>query len=244
MGKDTSSRFFVPGLTSGQFALPDDQARHAVSALRLTPGDAITLFDGAGKTAQGQIVSARKREVIVNVSEVQTCEPPKRKINLAFAIPKAKRLDWLLEKSTELGVSKLMPIIFERSVAGGDKLTASKRDRWIGHCISACKQCRSNFLPEISPMQKLADFLKESVTGLGLIGDLAENTPPIGQIITDTRPDEITIIVGPEGGFSSKEREAILAAGYLGGRLGHTILRTETAAVALIATARAFCDTL
>ena len=244
MPRAHNSRFFVEKFSVGQFALPAGEARHAASALRLSAGDTVTIFDGKGATATAEIISAAKREVIVKVDEIQLHKPAEIQIELAFAIPKAKRLDWLLEKTTELGVNKLTPIIFERSVAGGEKLTASKRERWLGHCVSACKQCGSNFLPEIAPMQSLADFLIAPISGLGIIGDLDKSTKPISKIITADTPKKITLLVGPEGGFSPAEREQIIAANFFPAKLGDTILRTETACVALISAVRAVCESL
>ena len=235
MTKSHNPRFYTPDLAVGKIELPASEARHAATVKRLSIGDNITLFDGSGKSAQAIIVSATKRQVIVQVNKIAQQQASLPKVNLAFAIPKSKRLDWLLEKVTELGVSKLYPIIFERSVAGGDKLTASKRDRWELHCVSACKQCRSNWIPKIMPMQWLSDFLEGDISGLKLLGDLEPETSSLAKLLTNNPDNEITILIGPEGGVSPAERDQILQAGWSPARLGNTTLRIETACIAMLA---------
>ena len=234
MTKSHNPRFYTPNLHVGELYLSESEARHAAKVKRMSAGDCVTLFDGAGKYSNAQILSASKREVIMHVDEISQEHPSLPRVNLAFAIPKSKRLDWLLEKVTELGVSKLYPLVFERSVAGGDKLTPSKRERWELHCVSACKQCRSNWLPKILPMQTLSEFISSEKTELVLLGDLEPQTPAISKILANNSASEITIIIGPEGGVSPTERQQIIDSGITPARLGNTTLRIETACIAML----------
>jgi 16S rRNA (uracil1498-N3)-methyltransferase len=257
-------RFFVPsgpptgdgpGAASGApgsfgqgeiVALPATEAHHAANVLRLAAGDPVELLDGAGGSALARIVRVRHGEV---TAEVETARPPMARplpvIELAFAVPKGNRLDWLLEKATELGTGVLQPVLFERSVAGGDELSEAKRRRWLGHCIAAAKQSGTYFLPSIQEPEPLADLLIRTRGTLGIYGNANPLTPPIGDVLrraTDAgpAPGALTIVVGPEGGLTPEEIAALDAAGFLAVRLGRTVLRIETAALALVATVMSF----
>ena len=127
------------GASAGlEVALPAGEAHHALHVLRLSCGDRVELFGGDGSKASGVIAAATKRQVTVTVEQFT---PPAGRVgptvHLAFAVPKGNRLDWLLEKATELGAASLQPVIFNRSVAGGEELGENKFQRWMGHCISA-----------------------------------------------------------------------------------------------------------
>jgi 16S rRNA (uracil1498-N3)-methyltransferase len=213
--------------------LPDDEARHAGGVLRLGVGDCVELFDGRGHFALSTLVSVTKRKVSAQVDTVQTSPPAAMELHLAFAIPKGKRLDWLLEKATELGAGSLTPLLCTRSVAGGETLTVNKRQRWEGHCVSAAKQCGLNTLPEIREPITL-DALATSGPGAMLFGDLAGDTIPLAAAV-QSAGRTITILVGPEGGFTEAECATLREAGATPVRLGPTVLRIETAAVALLA---------
>jgi 16S rRNA (uracil1498-N3)-methyltransferase len=236
----------APGFVVGcEAALPFGEAHHAAHVLRLRPGAAVELFDGVGGSALGRIVRVHRREVAVTVDEVRPpTDPPEPRVTLAFAVPKGNRLDWLLEKTTELGVARLSPVLFERSIAGWDKLSAAKRARWFGHSIAAAKQAGLDWFPEIADPQHLAAFLEEAASngetagGRRLFGDLSARAVPICEALTCTAPPRrVCLVVGPEGGLAEAEREALQRAGFVGVRLGRTTLRIETAAVALLAAA-------
>ena len=237
-------RFYVPDLTEGaEVALPPAEAHHAAHVLRLGPGAAIELFDGRGRAAEARITAVRRGQVTAAVGAVRgpalRAEP---RVRLAFAVPKGSRLDWLLEKTTELGVAALRPVRFERSVAGAGDFSDAKRAKWLGHCIAAARQSGLNWLPDLQDPLPLAEFLSDA--GPGLFGDLAGDAVTVPQAMARLRGSAapgtplaggITVLVGPEGGLTDAEREAVRAAGLLPARLGRTTLRIETAAVALVA---------
>ncbi|MFP4052481.1 MAG: RsmE family RNA methyltransferase [Phycisphaerae bacterium] len=237
-------RFYAPAvatLADGQpdaemiVPLPEEEARHATQVLRLRTGDAMELFDGTGKVARGRLKSACKRAVDVQVEQVRQRNRPGAVVTVAFAVPKGKRLDWLLEKCTELGAAVLQPVRFERSVAGEGEFSESKRRRWAIHCVQACKQSGGDFLPDIRAPLPLGEYLVAEDTTRRLLGD------PEGQAIASVAGphDSAAVLIGPEGGLSDPERRSAIDAGFRPVRLGHTVLRVETAAVAMLAALRA-----
>jgi len=239
-------RFFVPAeeeaagphFRAGQhLPLPPTEAHHAAHVLRLKAGDAAELFDGRGGSAVARIAPVRRGEVEAIVEEVRPPAPrPDPVIHLGFAVPKGSRLDWLLEKVTELGVASLTPVVFERSIAGGRELSPAKRERWLGRLIAAAKQSGMAFLPEIRDPVALDEYLKAASEALGVYGDLCPHTVPIADALRSRRQGQsIAILVGPEGGLTNAERAACRQAGLVPIRLGATTLRIETAAVALVA---------
>ncbi len=236
-------RFFIPAedpasassfREGGRLILPETEAHHAAHVLRLKVGDAIELFDGSGGSASASVAAVKHGAVTVEVRQVyRRAERPAPVIRLAFAVPKGNRLDWLLEKAAELGVAALAPIRFARSVAGTGELSSAKRRRWLGHCIAAAKQAGLDFLPAIEDLRTLDEFLAAAERP-GIYGDLSDHARPIAGVLKGHAPS-ISIVVGPEGGLTDEERQALDAAGFVPVRLGHTTLRIETAAVALTA---------
>lgn len=249
--KKKCPRFYVSALTVGEVFLSAGESHHARSVRRLGAGDAVKLFDGRGGFAEGEIVNITRRETRVRVGEVAAQLQPWPGVHLGFAVPKGKRLDWLLEKATELAAASLWPVVFERSVAAG-----GKADRWAGHCLSAAKQCGLNWLPVLHEPRSLPDFLAgawdkaprgaESRT-IFLAGDLLDSAASLAEVFqaeslgnSDGHGfDEVVLLIGPEGGFTEGERQAIAAGGFQPVRLGTTTLRIETAAIALLAGIRA-----
>ena len=238
------ARFYVPDWAKGtEVPLPPAEAHHAAHVLRLGPGAAIEVFDGRGRTAEARIAAVRRGQVTLAVGAVRSpASRPEPRVRLAFAVPKGSRLDWLLEKTTELGVAALRPVRFQRSVAGAGDFSDAKRTKWLGHCIAAAKQSGLDWLPDLQDPLPLADFLADPAPGL--FGDLAGDAVTVPQAMARLRGSAatgqppacgITVLVGPEGGLTDAEREAVRAAGLLPVRLGRTTLRIETAAVALVA---------
>jgi 16S rRNA (uracil1498-N3)-methyltransferase len=232
-------RLFAPALGGTSIELSPEEARHALTVLRLSAGDEVELFDGAGGVAQGTLASAGKKGATVEIAHRQLAPRPSFEVELAFAIPKGKRLDWLLEKATELGAAVLSPVVLERSVVTPD-LSEHAAERWRGICISAAKQCGNNFLPKINPPRELGRFLAEMLPGdrLLILGD-PDGQPLLPFLNAHPHPSAATIMVGPEGGISEGEQAQIVRAGFAAVRLGNLILRVETAAIALLAAVQA-----
>lgn len=240
----TGRRFHVDPLSAGVVEVSGEQAHHAVHVLRLAVGSAVTLFDGAGRVAEGTIVSTGRSKLTVSVEHVGPMLPRREPvIELAFAAAKGKRVDWLLEKASELGVGRLQPVVFARSVAGRMDLSAGKRRRWLSHCISAARQCGLNFLPDLRQPLTVAHYLAGCDGAIRLVGEVAEAAHPLPAALADWSAGQtIAILVGPEGDLTDEERAAASRANFRPVHLGHTTLRVETAALALTAATLATCD--
>ncbi|MFB3892036.1 MAG: 16S rRNA (uracil(1498)-N(3))-methyltransferase [Phycisphaerae bacterium] len=242
----------APGRQGALVPLPEGEVHHAWTVLRLKDGERVEVFDGTGLSAHGTLIGAGRRGLSVRIERLN---PPAQRrgpaVHLAFAVPKGNRLDWLLEKATELGAASLRPVIFERSVAGGGELSDAKRQRWLGHCVSAAKQCGLDFLPEIIPPAGLRVFLaglpaaavpSAAASVVRIVGDGSPRTPPLASVLAGRRAREVCILVGPEGGLSEDEAAEVWQAGFAPARVGWTTLRIETAAIAMLAGAMAILD--
>jgi len=217
---------------NSRITLEESAARHVARVLRLGPGAPLRLFDGRGGEYAATIVESDKREVNVAVGSYTEVEVESTlRLTLAQGISKGERMDFTIQKAVELGVQRIVPLQTERSVVN---LKGERRDKklehWRGVIISACEQCGRNTLPELLPMQSLSAWLETPLQGTGLLLDhRADST-----IDSLSRPDAVTLLIGPEGGLSEGERQEARAAGYTGLRLGPRVLRTETAALAAL----------
>ncbi len=225
-------RFYCCPITNGINELPDAQARHLGGVLRQGVGRQIELFDGRGTLAQGVISEISPRRVIVDVQKITHHAPPAGpEIILIAGIIKGTRFDDLIEHAAELGVDRLYPTLFERTVktAGGEQV----RSRWHNIAIAACKQSGCLFLPHIADPARLDDHLAalqpQNTPGAYLYGQL-EGSPP--NILHHPLSGQKWIwCVGPEGGLTEAEEAALTRAGFIGVSLTPTILRAETAAL-------------
>ena len=244
---DRTLRFFVAELgpsAAGRLELLADEAHHARDVLRLQVGQGVEVFNGRGSVAAGRIMEIGRRSVAVEIDSVEQVQPGGPAVHLAFAAPKAKRLNRLIEQATELGVRSLQAVVFERSVAGGETLSEAVRQRRRARCVAAAKQCGLNLLPEILPHVTLEAYLAGIRGSMALLGDTGSEARPAATVLAELPDgwDEIGILVGPEGGLTAAERAAALAAGLRPVRIGRTTLRIETAAIALLAAVAAARD--
>ncbi len=237
-------RFYVDDLSPAEVELSEAEAHHAARVLRLAEGSEVELFDGRGGRAVGRLHRTARRGLVVLIERRDPPRPrPRPAVHVAFSTPKGKRLDWLLEKATELGAASLQPVIFQRSVAGAKSLTEAKRRRWLAHCIAAAKQSGQDFLPELRSPVPLTGVLSSSQGVLALVGDPAGDACLVPEALAGRKDaQDVLLLVGPEGGLTLQERTAVLAAGVRPVRLGPTVLRIETAAVALLAVTAALCQ--
>lgn len=235
----TTPWFFAPqGFSAGELVLLDrDEARHAAGSKRLTQGDAITLFDGHGHTASCiiRMIEKKGRDVTVEVGNILMAPEPAPFIELAFALPKGDRLNTLLSMAVPLGVNAVRPLRCARSVA---TFGENSHDRWRRVMIEACKQSRRAHLPEILAESPPEDAIIscQSVQRLPL---LAHPTgQPYAEGMHSHRSNDLTLLIGPEGGFTAEEIDTATKRGAVIVSLGEGILRIETAAIAMLATAR------
>lgn len=233
-----SPRFFCPqALAPGALlALPENAARHAVRVLRLTAGQAITLFDGRGGEYAARIAAVRKDEVSAEVLDWRAaeCESP-LSIRLVQALQAGDKMDLTVQKAVELGVAAIQPVASRRSVVRLDGERALRRvEHWRGVAASACEQCGRNRVPAVHPLLPLRDWLQQPAAAGELRLSLApEAATGLRQL--DRPAGRVTVLTGPEGGLTAAELAAAAAAGFRPLRLGPRVLRTETAAVALLA---------
>lgn len=227
----------APGLET---PLPAGAARH-VQVLRLQPGQAVTLFDGRGFDWPAEILRMGRSEVLVRVGAPQAVERELPiAVTLALGMPANDRMDWLVEKATELGAAAIEPLVCERSVL---RLAGERADKrvahWRGIAAAAAEQCGRARLPRIAAPRGFAEWLRERAAPEGearLVLSLADGTTALAQVLR-TDPRALCLLSGPEGGLSPSEDAAARAAGWQPVTLGARVLRAETAPLAALATA-------
>lgn len=235
-------RIYVPQpLRPGrEVELPVQAGEHIARVLRLDRGHPLRLFNGDGGEYSGELASLAKRSVTARVLESAAAperESPLR-ITLGQGIARGEKMDWILQKATELGVACIVPLVTDRTEV---KLDAERAERRLAHweavIASACEQCGRNRLPELAEPMKLADWAAslDDRSGVRLAldphGDVSAREVAIG--------DLATLAVGPEGGLSEHDLATLDQAGFRGLRLGPRILRTETAGLAALAALQA-----
>lgn len=228
-----SEHLAEPGAT---LALTGDEARHAAASRRLRIGDTLWLFDGHGGVARTTLVNiaARARTLDLRIEERRTEPAPSPMIHLACALPKGDRQSTLLDMTIQLGMTHFTPLECERSIVQPGKGSPA---RWQRICLEACKQSRRTHLPVIHAPATPADVVHRAIARGDAVwmAHPGARAIPASSAVNQSAEADITILVGPEGGFTEVEaaRAAADGAGLL--VLGSAILRIETAAVALVA---------
>ncbi|MDV7213480.1 16S rRNA (uracil(1498)-N(3))-methyltransferase [Azotobacter beijerinckii] len=230
------SRFFIDApLSLGRCELPEAQAHYIGRVLRLAAGDAVQLFDGSGQEFIGELAEVGKKSVQVELREqcAGLAESPLR-IHLGQGLSRGERMDWAIQKATELGVAEITPIVSERcEVRLKDERADKRLAHWRQIAISACEQCGRSLLPAIHPPILLGDWLERTRAELKLV------LHPVAEpLASHARPGSLAFLIGPEGGLSEAEVEAARRAGYRAARLGPRVLRTETAPVVALSVAQ------
>ena len=258
----SAPRFYLdqPLALGARFSLPPGPARHAARALRLSAGDAITLFSGQGGEHTARIERIQKDEVAVSITGFSDIERESRlRVMLAQGISSGERMDYTLQKAVELGVAAIQPIAAKRSVV---KLAGERADKrvahWQGVVASACEQCGRNRVPAVAAPQTLAQWLGHTTPHE--LQPVVDRSTPQGGIeknpsgrhaggrilflspLAEARLADLPgptamdcLVAGPEGGFEAEEIAALHAAGAIPVRLGPRVLRTETAALTALA---------
>lgn len=229
--------FHTTTIQTGQQTLEPAEAQHAVNSLRLRNNHPITLFDGRGHTASGPIhieeASSRRRkipQVTVSITQIQFHRPPTPRVRLITAAPKGNRLNWLVEKATELATATIHLAQFDRSIVKTNPNTIEKLRR---NAVEACKQSQNPWLPDITTAQSLSDALARCEGEPLLAAHRTPDATPLPDWVASwgTPPAAVTIIIGPEGGLTDTERNQLVATGAETVTLGPNILRIETAAI-------------
>lgn len=237
----TAPRLFCPGpLAAGDYQLPDAAAHHAVRVLRLSTGDPLVLFDGAGGEWPARILAVARDTVHVTIETHALVERESPlTITLVQALQAADKMDYTVQKAVELGVRCIIPVEARRSVVRLDGARADKRvQHWRQVAVAACEQCGRNQVPQIAAIQPL----DRALAGLPGANDALRLTldPRAGHALAALPPPAAaTLLIGPEGGFEERELAIAGAHGFAGVRLGPRILRTETAGLAAVAAMQA-----
>ncbi|WP_169979197.1 RsmE family RNA methyltransferase [Tautonia rosea] len=220
-------RVYFPGPLVGDLVeVTGPEAHHLTRVRRIGPGDPVQLFDGQGGVARGRVDQSDRNRVEIRIESRDVPRPvPPVQITLATAIPKGDRFDWLIEKSTELGVARIIPLRTNRSVVDP---RSTKLDRLRRLVVEACKQSGRDHLLQIETPVSWTEFLETHTQGLRLIAH------PEGEAITPCygSASEIALAIGPEGGFTVEEIDQGVRLGWKTFGLGPNILRIETAGIA------------
>jgi 16S rRNA (uracil1498-N3)-methyltransferase len=227
-------------LTAGSVVeLSRDTASHLAKVLRARDGDELVLFNGDGREFHGAIESVRGSRVLASVGAGRLVDRESPlPVTLVQCVPRGDRMDLIVQKATELGVSRIVPILSQRSVVRLDARQAeSKSAHWRAVAVSACEQCGRNRLPVIDAARPLLHYLGDSAPSDGLRLVFEPDREPLERDAGEVRHGSwhtAEIAIGPEGGFGSDELEAFRVAGFCRVGLGPRVLRTETAAIAAL----------
>jgi len=235
----TRSHVDLPLAVGQTLSLPEDVANHLVRVMRLREGDHCVLFNGDGHDYSATLVEAGKRDARVQVTGAQALDNESTlSITLLQGIARGEKMDLILQKATELGVQAIVPVNAERTEVKLDAARAEKRlAHWRSVVVSACGQSGRARVPRVAPPQSLQDAAQ------AMPADALKLTlDPQGEHRLSTlsaAPGGVVIAIGPEGGWSPRDRLALQQAGFQGLQLGPRILRTETAGLAAIAALQA-----
>ncbi|MBJ7449585.1 MAG: 16S rRNA (uracil(1498)-N(3))-methyltransferase [Parachlamydiales bacterium] len=227
-----AERYYYPHLFSKtSIVLDENESRHLLKVMRTDIGDTVEVVNGLGQLAIATLTKSDKKNAILEVEDILSKETPHDLI-LAQGMPKISHLDFIMEKGTELGMTKLILFPADRSEKEG--LSPNQQERLEKLSIAALKQCGTLYKPTVKLMPKLKDW--ESISQKAFFGSLKHGSTPLNHYWNDKAPSNgLMIFVGPEKGFSEKEEECLLKLGADPVSLNKNILRAETAALASIA---------
>ena len=241
------SRFYVSpeDVRDDKIYISGKEVRHIVKVLRLRKGDRIIAFDGSGKEYLASIEKTSRSEVVVGIEEVRFQKGSQRlSITLAQAIPRKGRMDYIVQKCSELGVSRIIPIQTARMVVRLEKKRQLCRKRWQKLAVEASKQCGRALVCDIDDLRSFEDSLEIlNDYDLALIPCLTEGAKPLKDVLISYKGrakgpcerSKVLIFIGPEGDFTPQEIEEAKAAGAIPVALGENVLRSDTAAVVSVA---------
>ena len=246
------TRVFVEGalIPGSVVELPRDTAAHLAKVLRARSGDELVVFNGDGREFTGAIEAVRGSRVSASIGAARSIDRESPfQLTLVQCIPRGDRMDFIVQKATELGVLRIVPVLSQRSVVRLDEAqAASKQAHWRAVAVSACEQCGRNRLPGVEPPQPLLSYLGAMApSGTDRMLRLVLEPERARQAQREARPIDsgapaasgAQIAIGPEGGFTPEELEVFDLSGFSRVSLGPRVLRTETAAIAAVAVLQA-----
>jgi 16S rRNA (uracil1498-N3)-methyltransferase len=235
----SAPRFYVPEAAPGaKVALPDHTAHHAREVLRLRPGAAVRVFDGLGREYEATLDEVSRRSVSARLGRLVPVRPESPlPLVLAVSPLRGDRMELVIQKATELGVSEIWPVVTARTDAAARPALRGSRDRrWDRVAAGAAEQCGRATLPRLESTVKLEELLARPFRGTRVFLLETGAEPPLAGL---ARPPSLLLLVGPAGGFAPAEVDRLRTAGWVSASLGPRILRAETAAVAAVALAQA-----
>lgn len=244
-------RFFInpDELNQNSVVLTGEEFHHLKNVTRLDAGERLELLDGQGRVALAEIVSLEKKRANLKIISVEQLKAlPKPWIQLAVSVPKFQTMDLIVQKAAELDVRTVIPILSQRSfVKKKSELLDSKIERWNKISREACKQCGRPWPMEVTPGKALAEELENATGANSLFLYEGEGMKDIKTLLTqkislNSRPETVTLFIGAEGGFSPEEVESFVGKGLEPVTLGATVLRVETACIAVISVIKYHLD--
>lgn len=216
-------------LTQAQLKIEDKDTLHQLkTVMRFKVGTEVMVMDGCGSKAPGKILELHKKAAVIELGEVESAPEPARKLRLYCAISKKpSTFELIVQKATEIGVTDIIPLVSKRCQV--DHLR--KADRLELIIKEACEQCERLWMPTLHEVMKLEDFCAQPPEGLLLAGDARETDAPLSELLS---PENVNLVIGPEGGLTEEELQALRAAGVKIFLLGNNVLRMETAAIAAL----------
>lgn len=228
-------------INNNTFVIDNEQFHYLTNVRRFNVGDTINIFDGLGNSFVAQIEKIDKKQLSGKILSSKTFQAPNKKVSLYTAIPKGERFDWLIEKASEIGVYKIVPVIYERSVI--KDFTENKIERYRKISMAASSQSwRADIMQIENPIKFLSvtDILKEQNNSLNILPYESEEQNKIVSL-DFSNINNINVFIGPEGGFDNKEIEIALKNNFKIVTLGKNILRVETAAIVASSIVIAHC---
>lgn len=213
-----------------------DESHHLTDVLRVSVGDPVVVSNGIGGEASAEITATGPHGVTLRILDRTYHAGDHVLITLYQAVPKAQKMDWIIQKATEIGVWSIQPVMTDRGVVKLEEERADRRaGRWQRIAMEAAKQCRTAWIPVVQPVQPLASILTETLpVEILLIASLEEGAVPLRRCLGEMRerkPRSIGLLIGPEGDFTPREAELAREAGAIPVSYGERVLRVETAAL-------------
>ena len=234
------SRFYISkdSVKGNIISITGSEAHHILDVMRLKKSDKVAVFDGTGIEYAGIIKETKPKSLRIEILETRAADVNEKvKITLMQAIPKKEKMDYIVEKATELGVASIAPLVTERTIVRWDdeKKNASV-ERWRRIAREASKQCGRADIPEVGHIKDFDEIVKaKSAYGLSLIAALSDDAAPIKEVLAGFKGKDIAIVIGPEGDFTPREIDLAEACGFKTVNLGSRVLKSDTAGLVTLA---------
>jgi len=233
------SRFYVnkDSVKGNNILVRGDEAHHILDVMRLKELDKVVTFDGTGKEYIGFIKEVKRKDLIIEIVETRTpLNKSSSKITLIQSIPKKDKMDYIVEKATELGVFNIVPVVTKRTIPDWDEAKCNANtERWRRIVQGASKQSGRTDIPEIGKIADFSDCVKGAdLYDLAMIAVLSDETVPLKSVLKDFKGGRVAIAIGPEGDFTPEEVKRAREANFKPVSLGSRVLKSDTAGLAAL----------